>query len=459
MITRAGGSVALVLAEAAWCSLLLDAVANGTAGTSRPAVALPFGAVALAAVVAVALAAVVRRRVWALVAAVAGAALTAELVAGLTPGVAMWAAPTSAVAVRATTWAAVVAVLAWARGFWLGRVPPSEAQAATSVVIGWLVTLSILIQRSDTHDAAFTRATSDAGWLLLVLFLAGLTAVGWAHLRSLERALARPSGTGPGGAWLVVTGVPLVVVAAVAFLLGGAATSVVPALTGVIRDLGGAFFAAGTWFFSHLLNFSPPHVTPHSVTPAGGIPYGLGRAPTHRSVLLEVLAAVPEVIAGLAVLLLLGWFVRFLVHRLRRRVRPERAREERTSLFSWRHLLAQLRAMLSRRSPAPVVSDAGALAPEADRTVEALDPVRAAYRRFLVAAHEATVGREDTETPRELAGRLELDRDALGSLTGAYERTRYGQLDAGAPAALEAAEALALELSRPRRGEASPDPT
>jgi hypothetical protein len=475
MTMRTGGSVALVLAEVAWGSLLLDASANGTAGPGRPAVHLPFLAFAVAGVVAVLLAATLRRWLRALLAAAVAAALTAELVAGLTPGVALWAAPTAQTAVRATTWAAIVAVLVWTRGTWLGLVPPSETQAAISMMIGWLVVFSILIGRADHPSPAFAHATSDAGWLLLVFFLSAFIAVGWAHAHTLERAATGRVGAGPGGAWLAVIAVPLVIVAAVAFLLGGAATSVVPALAGVARDLGGALSSMGTWVFTHLFNFVP-HIRPHPLNaPGGGAAPTLGKHTHTSNVIVEILAAVPEVIAGVAVLVLLGLLTRFIVQRIRRRMSLKRPDEVRTSLFSWAHLmsqvrgaLARLRLRLRRRRPegdVEVETPSAVLGPTPQ-----LGPVRAAYRRFLLAAHAATVGRDSAETPRELAERLEqrrqrlelgpnLDPGHLGVLTGAYERARYAETAEDERSALEAADALTRELSRPRREEASPGPT
>lgn len=464
MITRVGGSVLLVVAEAAWVMLFLDAVANGTAGPDRPAVALPFVAVALAAGVTAVLAAVFRRWRWALLAALLVAAVTAELMTALTPGVALLAAPSGQVAARAMTWSAVVAVLACGRGLWLGRLPPSETQAAASLLLGWVVTISILIHRAEGHSPAFGRATSDAGWVLAVFFVAGFGAVGWAHVRSLERFVNRRAGSGPGAAWLVVTGVPLAAVALLAFLLGGIATSVVPSVASLARALGRGISVVGTWLFSHL-NL-PFHFTPHAATSLGSAGRGLGKSSPPPSGLFRVLAFVPEAIAGLAVLVAAWFALRFLVRRLRRRLHVERPGEERAFVFSWAHLLAQLRALLLHlrlrfrlRRPAVTAVAMPEPAASAAASVEELGPVRAAYRRFLVAAQAATVGREPAETPRELARRLTLDRRALGTLTGAYERSRYGEAGEDEEVATDAADALALELSRPRRGEASPGPT
>lgn len=463
-----GGAAALVLAEAAWFSLVLDALANGTAGPSRPAVDLPFVAIALAGVAAAVLAAVLRRWAWTLLIAVVAAAVTTELIAGLTPGVAMFAAPSGQVAVRATTWAAVAAALAWGRGTWLGLVPPSVNQAAVSMVVGWAVVLDILVQRAIRHSAAFERATSAAGWVLVVFFLAVSTAYGWTQVHSLERVVSRrPAAAGPGGAWLAVVAAPLALVSAVAFLLG-AATSVFPAVAGAARDVARALNVAGLWLFARLFDlFAHHHFRLHRIAIQGPPALGGGHPARRSSLIVNVLAAVPEMLAALGLLALLVFLVTLVVRRLRRRIPVKRPDEERTSIFSWSHLWAQVRAVLGRwrgglarwwRRQGPAVPG-GALPVRAAAAEEPADPVRAAYRRFLRAAEAASVGRDPAETPRELAVRLTLDRGPLGTLTGAYERARYGERKEPGSEAVEAAEALALELSRRSPEGASPDPS
>ena len=465
-----GGAAALVLAEAAWFSLVLDALANGTAGPSRPAVDLPFVAIALAGVAAAVLAAVLRRWAWTLLVAVVAAAVTTELIAGLTPGVAMFAAPGGPVAVRATTWAAVAAALAWGRGTWLGLVPPSVNQAAVSMVVGWAVVLDILVQRAIRHSAAFERATSAAGWVLVVFFLAVSTAYGWTQVHSLERVVSRrPAAAGPGGAWLAVVAAPLALVSAVAFLLG-AATSVFPAVAGAARDVARALNVAGIWLFARLFDlFAHHHFRLHRIAIQGPPAVGAGHPARRSSLIVNVLAAVPELLVALGLLALLVFLATLVVRRLRRRLPVKRPDEERTSIFSWSHLWAQVRAVLGRwrgglarwrqrRRRGPDVPG-GTLPVPAAAAEEPADPVRAAYRRFLWAAEAASVGRDPAETPRELAGRLTLDRRPLGTLTGAYERARYGEREEPGSEAAEAAEALALELSRRSPEGASPAPS
>lgn len=446
-----------MVSEAAWFTVLLGALADGTAGPGRPSVSLPFLAIAVPGVVAV-LAGGRLRWLPAVAVAVVLAGVTAELVAALTPGVAAWAVPTGTAAVRATKWAAAAAVLVCGRGVWLGLAPPSRRQAEGSAMLGSFVLVAVLARRAVGHGAALERATSDAGWLMVVFFLAAVTAVAWTQVRSVEHAATRRTGTGPGGVWLAVVGVPMLVVVGAALLIGGGGSVVGPGLVAGGRHVLEAILVGGTWLFRHLFNFRlRPHTSRATTLPGTG----LGHRPvgTHSNPVLDVLAALPFVLIALVVLGLAAYLGTLLVRHLRGRRHPEAPDEERTTVFSWSHLLAQLAALVRRLRRRRQGLGVTAPAPAGTVGIEALDPTRAAYRRFLVAARAATVGREATETPRELAGRLVLDRRALRALTGAYERRRYGGTDTREPAAERAAEALADELSRRRREEASPGPT
>lgn len=449
-------SALLVLAESAWLALLVDVLADGTAGPARPAVDLPFLAFALPALLAVVLASWGGRRLLLarLLAAAALAVVTAELVASLTPGVPVFASLAGPVAGRAILWASIVAVLAWGRGSWLGFAPPSVAHATVSVLFGTVVIVVVLAHRAAAHTPAFGRATADAWWLLVVFFLAGFAAVASAHVRSVEHAATRGAASGPGGAWVAAMSVPLVAVVLVALLLGGGGTVVGPAAASLARAIGGAVTSAGTWLFAHL--FGSLHPSAHAASATLHLHGGAaGRGSRTRSsppAFVRVLVVAVVAVLGIGVLAVLARISYLIVRRLRRGRSPEAAREQRSSVFSWAHLLAQLRAVLARirlptRARQPAAAERPATMEPAVETA-ALDPVRAAYRRFLVAVRAATLGRHPIETARELAGRLDLDGPALDSLTGVYERVRYGGTDSegGVAMADAAADALTTEL-------------
>ncbi len=470
MISRLGGSLLLVVAEAAWVTVLFGALADGATGPDRPAIDLPFLAIALPAVAAVVVAGFVgarhgRRVRWVAttVVVLVLAAVTAELVSSLTPGVDLWAAPALPVAVRAVTWASVVSVLAWGRGTWLGLTGPSVQQASASCLVGAVVVVFVEIRRAAGHSPAFGRATQDVGWLLVVFFMAGVAAVAWANEQSVERAAMRRAGRGPGGAWLAVMAVPLVGLVLVASLLGGGAGVAGPAVVQGARDLGSVI----THLFDLLhLNFrihpsahSTPGTTIHHVQPSRpGRVRSNGFATDLGYVLLGLVTVAAVGLIGVAGL----WMVRRVRRHRRATETPE---EDRDSVFTWSHFWAQLRAALTRvrrRRPVPRSTLASAVVTATPTAGAELDPVRAAYREFLVAARSVTLGRSPSETPREFRTRLTLDRRALSALTGAYERVRYGMQDPeeGRATAAEAVETLTTALEgRPSTPQGSPEPS
>src|SRR5580704_5726877 len=188
---------ALVVAESAWVSLLVNAAVNGSPG---PHVHLPFLALAIPAVAAAAVSAASGRLGWRwwwqgavlAPAVVAGAAVTAGLTSSLTRSgsfwrvaVQPWTADGHPAAVAAgAAW--FVAGLAWARGTWLGIAPPTLRQAAWSVGLGGAAFLGVFAGRADVHSTAFRAATGPAGWLLFVAFPFATAAVALIHEHDLE---------------------------------------------------------------------------------------------------------------------------------------------------------------------------------------------------------------------------------------------------------------------------------
>jgi hypothetical protein len=109
----------------------------------------------------------------------------------------------------------------------------------------------------------------------------------------------------------------------------------------------------------------------------------------------------------------------------------------RDSVFSWRHLgaqlwgtvLALLRRLRRRRSTRQSLE--AAQIPAVDRASH--ETVRDAYRRMLLAARAAGRGRDLAETTRELEGRLvrgpvASQAGALADLTAVYDAVRYGEV-------------------------------
>ena len=109
--------------------------------------------------------------------------------------------------------------MAWARGTWLGAAPASFRHAVRAMVLaaGALVAILLLAQRGD--DPQLRAVARAAGPMLFVLFPLGAAVVALVHERDLEReALLQPSSR-PSPVWLLVLGMPMAGVAAVALLV------------------------------------------------------------------------------------------------------------------------------------------------------------------------------------------------------------------------------------------------
>lgn len=496
---NAGASVLLVVAETAWVSLVFDALSGRSGGASPSHVDLPYLAFALPASVAVATVSSVcllwegagplARQRWlrdagVVVVAVLGAAVTAGLIAGLSaPGsiwaVAFhpWALPANgALSIRTVGWAWAAAAVTWGRGAWLAVAPPNPRQAGGSIVIGAIVFLVVFGDQVSSHGGALSRTTGDADWLLFLFFPVGVTAAAWVHERDGQRGASRRAAPAASGAWLMALLVPFALVALVALAVGGAAGVVGPGVARAARAAGGALVAAVDWLFTHLPSvFVRPRFVFKSTSGIGvaHLPKGAKlvhpHAPAALGIVLVVLICL-VVLAGLAFLA-----HAFVVWLLSRRRRPSGVEEDevRESVFSWAHLVAQLRAGLRRligrlvaflsrlgrrRRGAPAApgwlgETAGAAGAQED------DSVRAAYRRFLAAVRAAARGRAPGETPRELAARIaaddrwgetvELPEEQLRALTALYEGVRYAGNEPGEPgldAARAGADALATAL-------------
>lgn len=467
----------LVAAEAAWATLLFDAVANGAAVPGRTTVDLPYLAMALPAVVAVFVAASIgdqrlgsHHRLWRLLLAlvvVAGAGITAGVVAGVGSHESIWPLLTHPWALgragRAAKWAWAVSIVSWGRGTWLGLSPPSLRHSSTSLVVGAVVFLTVFVERHVVHQASYARATGSAEWLLFVFFPVGMTAAAWLHEQAVARAALRRTSGRRSGAWLVALVVPLALVALVALLIGGGAGPVATGVADGARAIVGAIEAAGNWLVGLLRGV---HIRASGNGPSSPSLPGPPKLPNKygasaHTTLLSVLAIVLTVVVAIAALVVLVLLIRWVLQaRRRRRARDEAVDVDRESIFSWGHLGTQLRATIrkflvrlrSRHCPSLPVADEPAMS----NVVDVDDgTARAAYRRLLRAARATGRGRAPSETTHELETRLAaalsgtLDERALTTLTAIYDRARYGGEEPSDPertAAFAAADSLVMAL-------------
>jgi hypothetical protein len=447
-----GIAAVLAAAEATWVSLSVSAAANSSRSFRMDVPFLALAAPAVAAATVVGLSGRLRWRWWWRVLAlspvlVCGIGLTAGLVSELSvPGsfgpVSLH--PWTVVARVPSATAALawfVAVLAWGRGTWLGAAPITFVHAARSVAISVVAYLILLAVLATNHEPMLRTATRGSGWLFIAFFAAAATTLALVRERDLEKQAILVPSSRPSLAWLTVLGIPLAAVAGVALLLAAAVGQLAPiigraivrvvvaissAIAAVARAIGRLFPRGHPTRPSRQVRRPAIHPTPTSLP-----------RPVHPAVHGPALGwevfTVVVVLAGLVLL------VR-AIHPMRLRWRPERValEEERDSIFSWGHLLAQLWALFGRLFGRrhPPLPAAGTAVTTDSLPLPDVSEVRRQYRRVLVATNSVGLGRQSSETTHDFQRRLGAsvlpppERGELDRLTRRYDRARYGG-DAG----------------------------
>ncbi len=442
----------LAVIEAAWLSAWIGAAARLAPGVPADT---PFLSLAVPAIAVTSVAALSRRigfprwtrpALLALVALVL-AALTAGTLAALylhgalvTSGFEPWAAP-AGLASAGTALAWFLASLLVARGAWLGWAEPSVRAVATSLVVSGVgFGLFLVVAAIDRRDARLHAAAAPAALLLVCCFPAAIAVAALVREREVERWGLGGAHNRPGLEWLAALMAPMavVVVAAVvlALVVGPSAPLIGRALRAGAHDVAALF----DWLARELSHAGTAKQRPlQASTGRPGLP---PRAVVHVSIpgwaRLAALAVAAVVGAAVVAVLLRALFPLWL--RLRRISLPvpgSRA-DESDSLFSWSHLLAQLRAALAaffsrfRRTRSGPPPAAGGWAERAAGPAD----VRAHYRSMLTAARAVGQGRAGSETPLELERRLAAGRAApvagsLRQLTELYDTVRYGEQPPG----------------------------
>jgi hypothetical protein len=472
--------VALVVAEAGWVSLLVRA---RIVGTHHVDIDLPFLAVAVPGILAT-LASVwlkrLRLRRWAKRVVIAftvavGLTACAGVISGLSVPGSQWIVathPWASTGHRAATIAGaawVIAGLAWVRGIWLGSVPVSFRHALWSFTLASAAFLGVFIGHADSPHGHFAATTSDAGWLFFVTFPLTAAAVALVRQRDLEEEVLAKGASRPGVVWVSVLAVPMAVVAAVGLALalaGGPAAPVVGRFVGSgARILGRGIEAVLSWLPGLNLKLQTSKLPAARTTKQGVRAVKPG---TTSPVLVDIGLAVLGVLAiGLLILIV------YLVKRFWPKRGPDTSAEagddEEDSVFSWAHLWAQLRGVLSRLRPRRRrPRRAGAVASVASGRVDpgpapTPDGVREAYRRMLIEARTLGAPRARAETTLELEARfrLAIEEPAAASfhqLTDIYDEVRYGEADVGVAVDLRAGADVDVVVGALRSALAPPAP-
>ena len=443
-----GIAAALVAAEATWVSLSLSAAANSSRSFRMD---IPFLALAVPAVTAATVVGLSGRLPWRwwwralalLPVLVCGVGLTAGWVSELSiPGsfgpVSLH--PWTVVGRVPSTTAALawfVAALAWVRGTWLGAAPITFLHAARSVAISVVAYLILFAVLATNHEPMLRIATRGSGWLFIAFFAAAVTTLALVRERDLEKqALLVPSSR-PSLAWLTVLGVPLAAVAGMALLLAAVVGPLAPIIGRAIARVVVAIWSAIAFVARAIGRLFPRG---HPARPSTKV-----RRPATHPTTTSVPRPVHQAIHGPA----LGWEIFTVVvvlaglvllvraiHPMRFRWRPEHValEEERDSVFSWGHLLAQLWALFGRlfgRRHPPLPESGTAVTADSLPRPD-VSEVRRQYRRMLVATNSAGLGRRSSETTHDFQQRLGTsvlpppERGDLDRLTRLYDRARYG---------------------------------
>lgn len=328
----------------------------------------------------------------------------------------------------------VVALYAWCRGLWMGIVP-AESEALGKWFMGGAAALVALFALlALARGTGVDRFTGTLQLLVLSYFVVGPSVIALVHVGALRDNAA--AGRSTSLAWILALIAPMALIVVAGLLLSN---EVAPVLARVMHAALWLVFIISdfvlwlaywplvflTWLV-HLLEVSGPAV-PKAAPPSRFVgPAGFDFQAT------DSLDYAP--LAAIAVFVVL--FLYFLFRR--QRGRPLRdAEEERSSVWSWRLLAQQMRAVwrafvgqMRAQQPRALARMARVLAGAAATSKP--EDIRALYRRFLgwSAAHGHP--RRAAATPEELlleiATAMAPAATPAALITRQYERARYGDV-------------------------------
>lgn len=433
---------ALVTVESTWAAALLFALARSHGSVHRD---VPFLALAVPATLAAAAVGMERRRPSRLrLTAAIGSLVAIWLVtaiaydAGVLGGSVLDVLHPWRLSGGTATSSALclfVCGAATARGATAARKAVSMTEASASVLIGAVVVTLLLVSAAAHHSPFFSALGAMTTDLLLLGAPLAVAVLALVRERALEQDRSTRTVRAPRSASLLAVAVPAAIAVGVGIgtvaVLALVAPPIGHGVAAAARQLGHGIGVLLGLIARHAPTLKVhPHLRATSVPAAPPLSGARSRPSASTPVWLGVLVwSAVAVVAGtlLVVAVRLAWR---LLSRRRHHADDAADDEVRESVFSLRHLLAQVRRLLAARVNRPRAAPA---ASSAGHDVEgAAASVRGEYRRLLHGVRAAGKGRRLDETPLELAGRLagetsRCDRGALDELTSLYDAVRYAQ--------------------------------
>lgn len=361
-----------------------------------------------------------------------------------------WRAPSGhASSITTLAWLDVAMVVV--RAIQVAMTKDSFVRTVRSVIVASIAYFALFLAAATQHSAQLTHATRFIEPIFLVYFVLALASLRLSRATDIEHSTDIERSTTGDLRWRTLLAIPLLGVVIIGVIVSELLGSSGGVLHRILLDTAHAI----GWFFTKVgegIAFVIVHI-------ATGIAYAIGflinlivhqrvEAPWTKVTKSKVshvtttthghppIGLTAGLIVVFCVALAIGiWYL--LRNRTHETVRVNKVEDERRdSTFTWGNLFRQILAGLHHLVTALISSIWRRKIPQqiSLRTPDAPPGLRRDYQKFLIAARKRGFGRLAHETALEYSSRLQtaLDlqgQEALGHITVAYERLRYGDVD------------------------------